>query len=493
MNYIDVYSRALVAPSSSTPSLPTSSADIVGSTGAGLPGSSGSPATDGSVPAPIATSPAPSGFGNSSASVPAGSQVPQPSGPPGSDGAPGPTSPNSPVPVPSGPAGSGAPSGPFSGNTPIQSLPSASSGLPGSISPTSPVSSSPSPVDSLVPARDPATIGNFALLGCFASTTRFSTFNLSGDNGQMTPEVCAGLCSGRIFAGTHERTCYCADALDAGTAALPDRSRCNIPCPGNPEQFCGGNNLLARRDAPNSFLLTMYINLVGRPAANPPPAPGMGGSGPGDGVASVTRTITSTVTYTTVCSTNPALLVTQEYCTTLKVPSCARCAAGQVTKPTVPMTAITQACNKCGANGESTVTLTVPVGVASGSANGGNIGGQQPGSKPGDVGPPPPGGSPGQQAVPKPPTPGAPPAAPVAPGAPVAPVAPGGGPAPGPNANGPAPQPAAKVGNATVPAPTQQVGSTATVGLKPVQAGAERTSRMNVGVVFGMVLVGLLF
>lgn len=386
------------------------------------------------------------------------------------------------VPPPSGSAASA--------NSPIQSLPSvpaASGGPPGGVSPTTPVSSSPSPADSLVPSRDPATIGNFALLGCFGSTNRFSTFNLSGDNGQMTPEVCVGLCSGRVFAGVHERTCYCADALDAGTAALPDRSRCNIPCPGNPDQFCGGNNLLATRDAPNSFLLTVYINLVGRPAANPPPAPGMGGSGPGGGV--VTQTITSTVTYTTVCSTNPALLVTQEYClvTTLKVAGCARCAAGQVTKPTVPMTAITQSCNKCGANGESTVTLTVPVGVASGPANGGNIGGQQPGAKPADVGAPPPGGSTGQQPVPKPPTLGAPP---VAPGAP---VAPGGGPIPGPNGNtSPAPQPGGKVGNATVPAPTNQVGSTATVGLKPVQAGAEKTIRMSASVVLVVVFVGLL-
>lgn len=495
MNYIDVYSRGLVSPtnpSSSASGLPASepvapssaivvapsSTGVVDGGGGSLPTSEGSgvaPSTqgDGSLPTPIATPPGSAG---------------------GSDGVPGPTSANGPL-----------PSGPFSGNTPIQSLPSvaaASSGPPGGVSRTTPSSSSPSPVDSLVPGRNPATIGNFALLGCFGSTTSFSTFTLSGDNGLMTNEVCVGLCSGRVFSGVHERTCYCADALDAGTSALPDRSRCNIPCPGNQGEFCGGNNLLAKRDAPNSFLLTVYINLVGSPAANPPPAPGMGGTA----VATVTQTITSTVTYTTVCSTNPALLVTQEYCTTLKVPDCARCPAGKVTKPIIPMTAITQTCNKCGAYGESTVTLTIPVGVASGWANGGNIGWQQPGSKPADVGAPAPGGGIGQQPGPKPPTPGAPPAAPGAPGAPVAPAAPaapaapvapgapGGGPVPGSNGySNPAPQPGGKVGNATVPAPTQQAGSTATAGLKPVQAGAERNVRMSAGAVFGVLLVGLLF
>lgn len=424
------------------------------------------------MPTPIATPP---GSGNNTVSVP------------------GDTS------VPSGPGGSVAPSGNTPpGNTPIQSLPT--NGPSGGVSPTTPVSSSPPPTGSSVPGTDPATIGSFALLGCFGSTTRFSTFTSSGDNGLMTPEVCVALCPGRIYAGVHQSTCYCADALDAGTSALPDQGRCNIPCPGNPGEFCGGNNPLAigKRDAPNSFLLTVYVNLVGPPAVNPPPGPGLGG------VAGPTQTITTTITYTAICPTNPALLVPQEYCTTLK--DCARCA-----KPSVPMTAITQTCNKCGAGGESAVTLTVPVGVAPGW--------QKPGPKPGDVGPPAPGGGPGQLPAPKPPMPGAPPVAPVAPGAPGkspvapgapvppgapvapgapmapgAPGAPGGGPAPGPNGNGnPAPQPGAKVGNATVPAPTQGVGPTGAGGFKPVQAGAERSGSTSAGVVFGVVLVGLLF
>lgn len=418
MNYIDVYSSGPVSPISPTP---------------GLPATSGGP-----VPTPIAT-------------------------PPGS----GPI--DTVVPPPSGPGGSVVPSG----NT----LPS--NGPFGGVSPTTPASSAPSPTDSLVPGRNPASIGSFALLGCFASTTRYRTFVLSGDNGLMTAEVCVALCPGRVYAGVHERTCYCADALDAGTSALSDRSQCNIPCPGNPGQFCGGNNPLAlgRRDAPNSFLLTVYVNLVGPPAVNPPPAPGLGG------VPGLTQTITTTITYTAVCPTNPALLVAQEYCTTLK--DCARCA-----KPSVPMTAITQTCNKCGAGGESAVTLTVPVGVAPWWQEGGDIGWQKPGPKPGDVVPPAPGGGPGQLPAPMPPMPGAPAVAPVAPGAP---GAPGGGPAPGPNGNGnPAPQPGAKVGNATVPAPTQGVGPTGTGGFKPVQAGAGRSGKTSAGVLVGVVLVGLL-
>lgn len=450
VNYIDVYSQGLVSPSS-TPDLSATSG------GPGLPSSA-------LVPTPIATPPGPSA---SSGSGPVDTEVPPPPSGPGSGSKGG----SGPTPMPSGSGSSVAPPG----NT----LPSNSTS--GGISPTTPVPSSHSPTDSLVPVRNPATIGSFALLGCFASSTRFSAFTLSGDNGLMTPDVCIALCPSKVYAGVHERTCYCADALDVGTSALPDRSRCNIPCPGNPAQFCGGNNPLAvgKRDAPISFLLTVYVNLAGPPAANPPPAPGLGG------VPGLTQTITTTIKYTTVCPTNPALLVTQEYCTTLK--DCARCV-----KPSIPMTAVTQTCNKCGKNGGSSVTLTVPCVVAFGwaNANGGDIGWQQPSPKPGDVGPLTPGGGPGQLPMPKPSVTGAPPVAPVAPVAPVgspgAPGAPSGGQAPGPH-------PGAKVGNATVPAPTQVVVPTGAGGFKPVQAGAKRSGRTSAGVVYGTVLVGLLF
>ncbi|KUI54912.1 hypothetical protein VP1G_02156 [Cytospora mali] len=298
------------------------------------------------------------------------------------------------------------PTGSNISTTRTTSIAISSSSLPGfssAGSSTTPVSSLPSPTDSIVPIHDPATIGTFAFLGCFSSSTGYSTFNESGNTGQMTPEVCVGLCSTNRYAGVYATTCYCADSLDAGTSALPDRDSCNEPCPGNPDEFCGGVTGTLKRDAPSDILLTVYGNVADAAESEPSPAPGLGGSSPADYSSTITQTITSTITYTTVCSTNPAKLVTSEYCTTLTITSCVeyghgpktkahgpgpmnkavpwyspssmnRTAAGYVTAPAtnvtkeaaqtaVPMTTVTETCNKCGAEGESTVTLTVPEGV----------------------------------------------------------------------------------------------------------------------------------
>lgn len=284
----------------------------------------------------------------------------------------------------------------------------------------------------------------------------------------MTPEVCVGLCSTSQYAGVYDTNCYCADALDAGTLALPDRDSCDAPCPGDSVEFCGGTTAgaaAAKRDAPSNVLLTVYGNMAmaASDESEPQPAPGLGASSPSDYNATVTQTITSTITYTTVCSTDAAKLVTSEYCTTLTVTSCpgdygssprtkaapkyisdlisetaSRYGFGTVTtvdkavtgyytgttqansaqeteetdainsaslvteaeafntassvteayatnssswvteadaintadavtevdaQSTVPMTTMTQTCNRCGANGESTVTLTMPLAV----------------------------------------------------------------------------------------------------------------------------------
>ncbi|ROW09536.1 hypothetical protein VMCG_02639 [Cytospora schulzeri] len=309
----------------------------------------------------------------------------------------------------------------------------------GSASVTRSVSSLPSPTDSMVPIHDPATIGTFALLGCFSSSTGYSTFNETAESERMTPEVCVGLCSTSQYAGVYDTNCYCADVLDAGTSALPDRDSCDTPCPGNSDEFCGGiiattGAVVKKRDAPSNILLTVYGNmaLAVSDETVPQPAPGLGGSSPSDYNATVTQTITSTITYTTVCSTDAAKLVTSEYCTTLTITSCpgdyspgrvtkaapkyspgpvsetgpkygsdtvytvnkaatgyqpssmhkaaatGHSSASPVTKAAtqanspqsteesdaqsdVPMTTMTQTCDKCGANGESTVTLTMPL------------------------------------------------------------------------------------------------------------------------------------
>lgn len=86
----------------------------------------------------------------------------------------------------------------------------------------------------------------------------------------------------------NSRTCYCADRLDANTRAVADESDCDVPCPGNDKQLCGGlaarstsNSrrwMPARRDAPSSVLLTVYASLADTETPEPPP--GMGASRP---------------------------------------------------------------------------------------------------------------------------------------------------------------------------------------------------------------------
>lgn len=109
----------------------------------------------------------------------------------------------------------------------------------------------------------------------------------------------------------------------------------------------------------------------------PPGAPAMG-LYPIDIPMIVTTAIT--VTYTTVCSTNPATLVEAEYVTTMTYEECG-CTKSKskpahtnppytTTTPAsaapiyIPMETCTETCHACGPAGESTVTLTVPAAVA---------------------------------------------------------------------------------------------------------------------------------
>lgn len=73
--------------------------------------------------------------------------------------------------------------------------------------------------------------------------------------------------------------------------------------------------------------------------------------------ATKTITLTSEVVYTTICSTNPAHLVT----ITATVTYC----PNDPSHPSVPQSTVTQSCNGCGVNGQSVVTLTIPLALVS--------------------------------------------------------------------------------------------------------------------------------
>lgn len=78
---------------------------------------------------------------------------------------------------------------------------------------------------------------------------------------------------------------------------------------------------------------------------------------PGTYKAITTVALTSLVIYTTLCSTNPAHLVT----VTTTLTFC----PNDPSDPSVPQTTVTQSCDGCGVNKESVVTLTIPLALVS--------------------------------------------------------------------------------------------------------------------------------
>jgi hypothetical protein len=74
-----------------------------------------------------------------------------------------------------------------------------------------------------------------------------------------------------VYQANHFRFCYCGNSLDAtaGLTKYPE-SDCNIPCPGDPSETCGGNLIteMSRRRQ-SIILLTTYNNTININAAAP--------------------------------------------------------------------------------------------------------------------------------------------------------------------------------------------------------------------------------
>ncbi|OTB03720.1 glycoside hydrolase family 16 protein [Hypoxylon sp. CI-4A] len=242
---------------------------------------------------------------------------------------------------------------------------------------------------------DPATINGHTLLGCFGPSA--DSFTQAASSPDMDNAACVSACAGHVYSGVHDDTCYCGDSLN--DAAAVENAMCDRQCPGNGHQVCGGrvdpsklrnqfnwmvnptstggSSELQGREAPSAMLLTVYSNPALEPAL--PGAPAMGGEFVKTIKPNTAIKAPVTVTYTTVCSTNPASLVEAKYTTTVTYQKCG-CAKSKhnhkltqyptsftsQTSPAqtaVPMTTYTEKCQACGPHGESTVTLTLPVAV----------------------------------------------------------------------------------------------------------------------------------
>ncbi|KAH7198960.1 uncharacterized protein B0J16DRAFT_331421 [Fusarium flagelliforme] len=86
----------------------------------------------------------------------------------------------------------------------------------------------------------------------------------------MTQELCGENCAakGSPLFGTNRGTCYCGDELDDATTDREDDDQCDIPCPGDDEQRCGGDTsparlgrLARRQNVAANILLIIYIDI----------------------------------------------------------------------------------------------------------------------------------------------------------------------------------------------------------------------------------------
>ncbi|PNP78616.1 hypothetical protein FNYG_07962 [Fusarium nygamai] len=165
------------------------------------------------------------------------------------------------------------------------------------------------------PAGFPGSVGVFTLFGCVGSSAGFPTFELAETNAQMDLERCASLCTGRAYFGVYDTACYCGDEIDADNTNRVDIDQCDIECPGDSDNFCGGdgrlNRLRARQAVPAGRLLTVYASAIGAGAT-------------------VTDSVTQTVTdETTVTTTFTTAITGAETTTTATVTAVQICVNGK--------------------------------------------------------------------------------------------------------------------------------------------------------------------
>ncbi|OAA75863.1 Carbohydrate-binding WSC [Akanthomyces lecanii RCEF 1005] len=165
-------------------------------------------------------------------------------------------------------------------------------------------SSMPMPVPTGAPDNKafPNTVGEFKFLGCLTGT--FPGFKKMASDDKMTLDLCAASCPSQIMGvvGNNERDCFCADTVDSSASKKDDKSKCNLPCPGMPEEHCGGMlSKMKRADVvPAGSAMTAYMREGGSSSSS-----SNGGSGGTTSKAS-SKTVTSTY-VSTITSCPPSV------------------------------------------------------------------------------------------------------------------------------------------------------------------------------------------
>ncbi|KAM0368496.1 hypothetical protein ACHAPY_011482 [Fusarium culmorum] len=118
------------------------------------------------------------------------------------------------------------------------------------------------------PAGFPDFIDAFTLFGCVGSNDGFPTFELAESDTSMDLDQCSTVCQGRAYFGVYDTDCYCGDEIDGEETARVGLDSCDIECPGDVSEFCGGDSLRRRmhrrQTIPSDRLLTVYVSAGGQ-------------------------------------------------------------------------------------------------------------------------------------------------------------------------------------------------------------------------------------
>ncbi|KAF5600918.1 hypothetical protein FPANT_1940 [Fusarium pseudoanthophilum] len=172
--------------------------------------------------------------------------------------------------------------------------------------------SSVSSTSTSIAAGFPGDVGGFSLFGCAGSTAGFPTYTLAESSPLMDLNLCASLCEGRAHFGVHDTACYCGDVYDFDSTVFYNLDECDIECPGDKTQFCGGevpNKLRARQAVASNILLTLYARA--------------------EAVVSLTESVTQTVTNQETIVTTFTTVVSGESIATEVVTATLVCVDGK--------------------------------------------------------------------------------------------------------------------------------------------------------------------
>ncbi|EEU39945.1 uncharacterized protein NECHADRAFT_104286 [Fusarium vanettenii 77-13-4] len=113
----------------------------------------------------------------------------------------------------------------------------------------------------------PPTVNGFVFFGCTGSSAGFPTFVLGLSSPQMDIDLCSSTCQGSNYFGVYDTDCYCGEEIDEDNTDIVSSDQCDIECPGDDSQNCGGDapatrrsRIQARQNVPNSIRLTVYIS-----------------------------------------------------------------------------------------------------------------------------------------------------------------------------------------------------------------------------------------